>query len=220
MKMKTTVNDIFKTPILLDKKGRNFKLNNIEFSSVLFDPDFLLFCKCEGENTFSNSFFESQLNENIKISHFSDNSFIIVDKFIKKFTENNIFPYNSYSYFLDFIKYKKNYFNFLKFYTNDNYRQIITQNLLFYKGSLVPFVQFILFKDDVEFNFNFFEFNKKTYMFNIKENKVTLINNVTDIIKFNKNFCKINELNKLISDDAFLSLEEKQYLNLFMIDLY
>lgn len=51
--MTPIVNDIFKTPILLDEKGRNFRLNNIEFFSVRVEPDFLLFCKCEGENTFS-----------------------------------------------------------------------------------------------------------------------------------------------------------------------
>jgi hypothetical protein len=217
--MTNIIQTIFPEAELLDSKGNNFKINNIEFSSLKKDSDYFILYLCEGEYI-ENKDFEKTVNKKFSINKFSENAFVYIQKFILKFTENEVFQYNTYSNFLTILKNKNNYFNYLKFYTN-NYRQVITQNLFFYNNSFVPIIQFILFKDEEEFNFNFFEFENKIFSYNLKDNNIIPINNFVDILKSNKKFLKINELKKLTFENNLdLNEEEKQYLDLLIVDLY
>jgi len=217
--MTNIIQTIFPEAELLDSKGYNFKLNNIEFTSFHKDSDYFILYLCEGDYI-KNKDFEKKLNKKFKVHNFSDNAFFHIQKFILKFTKNDIFQYNTYSKFLTILKYKNNYFNYLKFYTN-NYRQVITQNLFFYNNSFVPIIQFILSKDDEEFNFNFFEFDNKIFTYNPHSKNIIPINNFVDILKSNKQFLKINGLKKLtVDNNNALTDEEKQYLELLIVDLY
>lgn len=217
--MTNIIQTIFPEAELLDSKGNNFKINNIEFSSLKKDSDYFILYLCEG-NYIKNRDFEKTVNKKFSINKFSDNAFVYIQKFILKFTENEVFQYNTYSNFLTILKNKNQYFNYLKFYTN-NYKQVITQNLFFYNNSFVPIIQFILFKDEEEFNFNFFEFENKIFSYNLKDNNIIPINNFVDILKSNKKFLKINELKQLTFENNLdLNEEEKQYLDLLIVDLY